>query len=144
MVLMLSIILFSLAVVIFAMLIIIIMNSMVMTAVERIAEVGTMRAVGAGRGFVVRLFLTEALFLGGLFGGIGTAVSGIILSTLPGIPAGNQITRMIFGGEMLRIPIPVSSVLTTLILILIVAALSSAYPAWIASRFKPVEAMNSK
>ena len=120
------------------------MNSMVMTAVERTFEIGTMRAVGASKGFIIRLFLTEALFLGGLFGGIGTITSSIVLSSIPGIPASDQITQLIFGGKLLHIPVSPSYAITTLILILIVAALSSAYPAWIASKFKPIAAMNSK
>lgn len=143
MILMLQVILISLAVVIFAMLIIIIMNSMVMTAIERTYEVGTMRAIGATRGFVVRLFFTEALFLGGLFGGAGALTGSLLIKAMPGISAGeSMVVRMLFGGPVLHIPVTLSQIAGTVLLILLVAALSSAYPAWIASRFQPVEAMN--
>lgn len=145
MILMLQVILISLAVVIFAMLIIIIMNSMVMTAIERTYEVGTMRAIGATRGFVVRLFFTEALFLGGLFGGAGALTGALVLKAIPGIGAGeSMVVRMLFGGPVLHIPVTLSQIAGTMLLILLVAALSSAYPAWIASRFQPVEAMNER
>jgi len=73
-----------------------IVNTMVMSILERYREIGIMKAVGATDGDVQKIFLFESGvigFLGGLFGlALGWAVSGIInvvvngLSSREGVP----------------------------------------------------------
>lgn len=144
MITMLQIILIVLAMVVFAMLIIIIMNSMVMTAIERTYEVGTMRAIGASRSFILRLFFSEALLLGGIFGGAGAATAALILDAYPGIPATSMVTRMLFGGEILRIPVTSSNALETVLMVVITAVLAAVYPARVAAAVPPVRAMQEQ
>ena len=43
---------------------VIINNAMTMATVERVAEIGTMRAIGAQRSFVMWIFMIETLALG--------------------------------------------------------------------------------
>jgi hypothetical protein len=59
--------------IIFAVALVIINNALVMATLERMAEIGTLRAVGAQRRFLLGMLLVEALAVGGLFGGIGSA-----------------------------------------------------------------------
>ncbi|MFY7930051.1 MAG: ABC transporter permease, partial [Oligoflexus sp.] len=58
-----------------------IMNAMWMSVRERTKEIGTMRAIGAQKGFVIQMFVVEALLLGLIascigitFGGLGLAI----------------------------------------------------------------------
>ncbi|MEE8440505.1 MAG: FtsX-like permease family protein, partial [Spirochaetia bacterium] len=69
--------------------VIIIMNTMVISVMERTSEIGTMRALGAQRGFVWRMFMVETLVITSLFGLIGVATGlGIIgILHLIGVPA---------------------------------------------------------
>jgi len=140
----LNVVLISLVIIIFAMLIIIIMNSLVMTALERIYEIGTMRAIGASRSFIVRLFLTESLFLGLIFGGAGALTGFLIFNNISGIPASNMMTRMLFGGAYLQVPVDIATLIRTTLIIVGFAAIASVYPSWIASRFSPIEAISEK
>jgi putative ABC transport system permease protein len=59
-----------------------IVNTMMMSILERYSEIGIMKAVGASRGDIKRIFFVESSaigFLGGVFGlGLGWAVSRII------------------------------------------------------------------
>jgi putative ABC transport system permease protein len=59
-----------------------IINTMMMSILERYSEIGIMKAVGASRGDIKRIFFVESSaigFLGGIFGlGLGWAVSRII------------------------------------------------------------------
>jgi len=65
-----------------------VVNTMNMSVVERIGEIGTLMALGTRRGGIVRLFLLEGLVMG-LLGGILGCVAGIILAkalSIIGIP----------------------------------------------------------
>jgi putative ABC transport system permease protein len=50
-------------------------NTMTMTARERLAEYATLKALGFGPGFIVRLLLGESLVIALLGGAIGIAVT---------------------------------------------------------------------
>ncbi|MFT7583274.1 MAG: ABC-type lipoprotein release transport system permease subunit, partial [Myxococcota bacterium] len=55
-------------VIIFLTALLIIIVSLVMSAKERVQEIGTMRAIGAQRGFVVRMFVVESAVMALIFG----------------------------------------------------------------------------
>jgi len=67
-----------------------VMNVMVVTVVERSSEIGLMKAVGAGRGQILTLFLAEAATLSLLGGLIGAAGGWLLVraagSIYPAIP----------------------------------------------------------
>ncbi len=58
---------------------ILILNTMAMTVVERIRELGLLRAAGASRGQITRVVVTQALFLG-LAGSVLGVVVGVVLA----------------------------------------------------------------
>ncbi len=58
-----------------------ILNTLAMTVVERIRELGLLRAAGAGRGQIVRLVLTQGILLGGA-GSIGGIALGVLLAEI--------------------------------------------------------------
>ena len=59
--------------IIFVVAMVIINNAVMMATLQRTPEVGTMRAIGAQRGFVLAMVLVETLTLGLIFGGAGAA-----------------------------------------------------------------------
>lgn len=113
-----------------------IMNIMLVTVKERTKEIGVMKATGATRGGVLRLFLTECMLicvLGAMMGILG----GIGLSLLF-----NAITAAAFEFEepiqfVFVWPAYVASVVTGII----VGVISGLYPAWQAARVNPIEAL---
>ena len=54
-------------------------NTLAMTVFERVRELGTMRAIGTGRGQLAKLILAEALWLG-LLGAAAGCVGGYLLT----------------------------------------------------------------
>ncbi len=99
-------------------------NTMTMTARERLAEYATLKALGFGPGFVVRLLFGESLFIA-LFGGL----AGVLL-TLPLAAAFASLAGTLF---------PVFRVSGTTMALqlsaaLIVGVVAAAWPAWKMSR----------
>jgi ABC-type lipoprotein release transport system permease subunit len=131
--------------IIFAVALVVINNALVMTTLERIAEIGTLRAVGAQRRFLLGMLLVEALAVGGLFGGIGSALGAGIVAILRmvGIPAFNDIFYFFFSGPRLHPGLSIVNVAIALAIVLVVSGASSIYPALIAMRVSPRQAMQS-
>lgn len=131
--------------IIFAVALVIINNALVMATLERIAEIGTLRAVGAQRRFLLGMLLVESLAVGGLFGSIGSALGAGIVAILRvvGIPATNDIFYFFFSGPRLHPGLSVVNVAIALSIVLVVSGASSLYPALLAMRVSPRQAMQS-
>src|SRR5690554_52314 len=129
--------------IIFLVALVIINNSMVMATVERTSEIGTMRAIGAQRGYVMALFLLETLILGLIAGLIGCAVGAGIILTLNtlGILATTNFLHFLFAGDRLYPTLSPGNMLWGLLAILLVSLLSTLYPARMATRIQPIVAM---
>jgi putative ABC transport system permease protein len=123
----------------------IIMNTMVASIIERTGEIGTMRALGAQKSFVRRLFLTETFILSGLGGTIGLVLGTLVIAILhaTGLPAGHELLQMAFGGKVLYPVLSLGSVAGALAIIMSVAWLSSLYPTALALKVSPLKAMQS-
>ncbi len=122
---------------------VVINNAMVLATQERAKEVGTVRAIGALRGFVIRLFTAETVALGLIAGGGGAAIGAAVIVGLGhwGIPAVDPFTTFLFSGERLYPALESKHLIGALINVVIVGALSTAWPARVASRTPPAEAM---
>lgn len=131
--------------IIFAVALVIINNALVMATLERMAEIGTLRAVGAQRRFLLGMLVVEALAVGALFGGIGSALGAGIVAILRavGIPAVNDIFYFFFSGPRLHPGLSVLNVAIALGIVLVVSAVSSIYPGILAMRVSPRQAMQS-
>ena len=125
--------------------VIIIMNTLVISVTERISEIGTMRAIGARKGFVRRMIGAETVTLAFVFGGAGVLLGLVLLFILgaTGIPASNLFLRILFGGEVLRPEVSPGSVGFSLIMVAAIAVVSSLYPLAVALRISPRQAMGT-
>ncbi len=110
-----------------------IMNTMMMSVLERTKEIGIMKALGATNRQVMQFFITEAGLIG-LSGGIAGVLIGIGVSKLvqyaassAGVPLKNAVTPdIILGGMAFAITVGI---------------LSGLYPAYRAAKLDPVEAL---
>ena len=125
--------------------VIIIMNTLVISVTERMSEIGTMRAIGARKGFVRRMIGAETVTLAFVFGGAGVVLALVLLAILgaTGIRATNLFLRILFGGEVLRPAVSLGSVAFSLLMVAAIAVLSSLYPLAVALRISPRQAMGA-
>ena len=125
--------------------VIIIMNTLVISVTERISEIGTMRAIGARKGFVRSMIGSETVTLAFVFGGAGVVLALVLLLILgaTGIRASNLFLRILFGGEVLRPVISLGSVAFSLLMVAAIGVLSSLYPLAVALRISPRQAMGT-
>jgi len=120
-----------------------IMNTMWIAIRERTREIGTLRAIGMQRGSVVRMFLWES-FLLGVFGAVAGAVvgamtAGVLNSAHIHVPLSVQLFLM---SDTLKLSVLPSALGGAILLISIVTGLAALYPALRAARLKPVDAMS--
>ncbi|MCR4579433.1 MAG: FtsX-like permease family protein [Treponema sp.] len=138
---------FNLLIIILAIVVfIIIMNTMVVSVIERTAEIGTMRAIGAEKKFVKRLFYAEAVILTSLssFGGIVLAFIIMAIFNSFNIAITNEIAKMILGGGLLHFSPTFSIVITTIIIAIAGSVISNMYPVKSALRITPLKALSKE
>ncbi|MED5373015.1 MAG: FtsX-like permease family protein [Myxococcota bacterium] len=122
-----------------------VLNTMLMSVFERTREFGVMRALGMGRGRLVRLVLSESLVLALVGMLIGGALGGVLdfLVVQYGIDLGYGDLDMagIQFPDTIKGQFRVDRVIATLVTMVVVALGASLFPAWRASQLKPIEAM---
>ncbi len=124
--------------------IIIITNSVLMGILERVNEIGTMRAIGAQRGYIFRLIFSESFILATISSiiGIGLSLLFLWIFGLIGFEPDNFITSILFGGEKLVPRTGIIYIFITMIIIIISTFIATLYPVRIATKVSPLEAMN--
>ena len=115
-----------------------IVNAQLMAVTERFREIGTMKCLGALDRFILRLFLLEAGMQG---------LAGSLVGAFGGMSAAVAVGLVRFGAAAVRHVSAVDLGRTMAISIAVGAGLSLlgvVYPAVVAARMRPVEAMRSQ
>jgi len=123
-----------------------IMNIMIVSLMERTREIGILKALGMKSRTVLSIFLSEAAIVGLMGATFGIALGWVLANVVAGIfsgggfmPAGD---RAVASGGMTIIPVLTPTVfLGAFAFGLIVSMIFALYPAWRASKLKPVEAL---
>jgi hypothetical protein len=121
----------------------IVSNVLMISTLDRVREMGTLRAIGAHAEVLFGMVLSESLLVGLFFGGLGTLVGAgcVLLAAKFGVPAASDVLTFLFSGPTLRPIVQTSSLAAGLVTGLCMSLLASVYPAWLAMRISPREAM---
>lgn len=138
-----TLILYVAILIIFLVALVIINNSMLMAMMERIGEIGTIRAIGGQRREVLAMVLMESAVTSVVAGLLGTGLAVALITYLGavGIPAPSDVVVFLFGGPRLFPFVSVQNIGLAFVVILVVTLLSTLYPARIATGVQPVVAM---
>jgi ABC-type lipoprotein release transport system permease subunit len=110
-------------------------NAMLMAITERFREIATMKCLGATDGFIMISFVLESCLQG---------VAGSLIGVVLGFGLGTVRTWAKYGWLAME-HLPGLEVLAaggvSLVLGILISALAAVYPAWVAARLAPMEAM---
>ncbi|HRU29807.1 MAG TPA: FtsX-like permease family protein, partial [Treponema sp.] len=119
-------------------------NSLTISVLERTGEIGTMRALGAQRLYIIQLIFIEILVLSLGSALIGVILSGVVLNIMSnvGIAFKNPLLIGLFGGSILRPQLSSNFVFIFLLGIVAATIFASIYPIHLAVTVSPREAIN--
>jgi putative ABC transport system permease protein len=123
---------------------IIIMNTLVVSVMTRTVEIGTMRAIGAQKSFIMRMFITETSLITLIFGALGFLIGFVILSVFYfiGIPTDNNCLRFFGGGLTIKPFISLGPVILSVLLMAAIGLLSWIFPVFMALKITPLKAIS--
>jgi len=118
-----------------------ILNVMVMSVYERIAEIGTIAAMGTPPKTIVKLFLTEGLYLGVLGAVLGSIISVVIVWVLNTMQISYSFGRQ--DNLVLEPSLAYGDIIFVGVVVVFISLIASISPALKASRLDPVEALRT-
>ena len=123
--------------------VLVIMNALVISVLERTSEIGTMRGIGAGTEFIRSLFIAESLLLTMISAALGVVLGFLaaVVVARTGITLDNPLLINLFGGSVIRPLVSIQSVLFHLAIAAGIGALAWIYPVSVATRIQPAGAM---
>ncbi len=122
------------------------MNTLIINVVERTAEVGTMRALGAEKSFVASVFLAETLMLNVSAALISMALSALLLLLFSegGVPLPETVSQFLIGGGSLKLQAGFAPFGLAFLIVIAVSVLATLYPVAVASSITPLKAMSDR
>lgn len=112
---------------------------------QRTSTIGTLRAIGAQREFVVTMVIVETMVLALVFGTLGALAGAGVVGWLhaTGIPAFRDELYFFFSGPSLKPDLDVASMVFSVVTTLGVSVLAVLVPIILAIRVQPVTAMQA-
>jgi putative ABC transport system permease protein len=120
-----------------------IVNTLLMSVLERYQEIGISKAIGASDGDLLVLFLTEAGVIG-LLGGLGGLVLGRVVSWLIEIGANAYARTQDVTAQLDLFAFPLWLLAATVIFSIVISVLAGVYPALRAARVDPIRALRGE
>lgn len=123
--------------------IIIIVNTLSMAALERTAEIGMMRAVGARKGFISTMFFGETALLAACFGGLGILTGFVVVKILVfcNFTTDNDMVQLLYGGDTFQPFLSVGAISLAAFQLAIVTLVAVIYPMYVARSITPLDAI---
>lgn len=117
-----------------------IINTLLITVLERYQEIGICKAIGASDGDLIVLFLTEAGCIG-LLGGIGGLVLGRVVSWVLELVVNAYARGQGVTTELHLFAFPAWLLAATVLFAAVISVLAGVYPAVRAARVDPIQAL---
>ncbi len=135
--------LFIFVTMLFLVAVIIIVNTLTMSAIERTTEIGMMRAIGARKRFVSSMFIGETAILSGIFGGIGIIIGIITIYITPlfNISTANDMLQLLYGGDTLMPYLSIYDIIIVVLQLALVTFVTVLYPVRVANKITPLDAI---
>jgi putative ABC transport system permease protein len=108
-----------------------IINTMLMSVIERFKEIGALKAVGWTEGNILSMIMAESALIGITGGLIGLAV-------------GSSIALLINATFGLNVSISIGLLLQAFVFAISISLIAGIYPAYIASKMDPIDALRSE
>jgi ABC-type lipoprotein release transport system permease subunit len=124
----------------------VIINTLIMSVYERTREIGILAAIGMRGGGIMSLFLTESslLAVSGVILGLILGMAGIYLFNINGFNVGKMGISGILVSNTIYAKPALADTINLAITTFIVTLLAGLYPAVMASRMEPVEALRAE
>ncbi|EOW9528549.1 ABC transporter permease [Bacillus cytotoxicus] len=118
-------------------------NVQLISAFERIRDIGTLRAIGMGRWKVFYMMLAEAVFIGFIAAVLGCLCAGLVseIFSIHGIYLG-ATTEKIGLGNIVYPHLTMQGVIITIVIGVFLPVISVIYPALVVSKKRPIEALH--
>jgi putative ABC transport system permease protein len=126
-----------------------IMNIMIVSLIERTREIGILKALGMKSRTVLLIFLSESVIIGVIGGAIGIGLGWVLANVVAVLFSGGGPFGGVGGGQGAGAgaAMNITPVLTPVVILgafgfgIGVSVIFALYPAWRASKLKPVEAL---
>ena len=115
-------------------------NAMLMSVTERFRDIGTMKCLGALSSFVRTIFLLEASFMGAVGGALGVLFGFVFAVGSYLVPYGADLSFLALARHPGQLALAAMGSLVAGVVLSVVAAL---YPATLAARMVPADALRS-
>ena len=124
----------------------VIINTLIMSVYERTREIGILSAVGMRGSRILGLFLAESTLLavGGVLLGLILGALGVYLFNINGFYIGNMGLTGFVISDTIRAKLTLDKTINVAIMTFVVTLLAGLYPAVMASRMEPVEALRAE
>jgi ABC-type lipoprotein release transport system permease subunit len=125
----------------------VIINTLIMSVYERTREIGILSAIGMRGGRIMMLFLAESsmLAIGGVIMGLIIGVLATLYFNINGFYIGNMgLNSSMAIADTIYAKLTVNNLINLTIMTFVATMLAGLYPAWMASRMQPVEALRAE